>query len=64
MAGTKPDNPKTCFYYDKEYEKFNWEDGCGHCHECFQFKCPVAVSRMTDEEKAFYGITKEENKHG
>lgn len=27
--------------------------------ECNIFKCPIAVSMMTDEEKRFYGVKEE-----
>ena len=42
---------KKCFYYDK-----NCNDGCCTCVECYIEKCPVAVERMTENEKRFYGV--------
>ena len=43
---------KKCFYYEKDLE----EDGCCLCAECYIEKYPVAVERMTESEKRFYGV--------
>jgi len=44
-----------CIYYDK-YCKEHGIDGCCTCTECFIEKCPVAVERMSPEEKKFYCV--------
>lgn len=44
---------KKCFYYDKTWRD---KDGCCSCAECYIEKCSVAVKRMTEDEKKFYGV--------
>lgn len=46
---------KNAHYYDEHY------DGCCTCAECYIDKCPVAVERMTESEKRFYGVYKNNN---
>lgn len=41
-----------CFFYAREIVG----DGCGHCFECYQGKCPVVVAKMTPAEKEFWCI--------
>lgn len=40
-----------CFFYARELD-----DGCGHCFECYQGKCPVVVAKMTPAEKEFWCV--------
>ena len=56
MSSNDVEPNKDCFYYDKVFEELSGEDGCCQCFECAQSKCPVAISRMTEDEKKFFCI--------
>lgn len=42
----------------EECNIYKIEGFCCTCIECYMFGCPIAVSRMTEEEKRFYGVEK------